>query len=96
MLVELKEILDIDWDTDDARLERVISRAKNHIKQLLDVENLDTDNDEDLRNLVFNCARYEYNNVIELFDSNFAGEIYTAQVKAGINALKNAKAEAGK
>ncbi len=86
MLDELKDILNIDWDSEDVHLMECINRAKSKVKSLLGVP-FDEKNSEQ-KELALNYARYAYNNVPELFEENFKSEIMRNQFKAGVNELE--------
>lgn len=86
MLKELKCMLRITWNTEDEYLNDVLSRAKAYVEALLGIK---FKVNETLTNrqhsLIINCARYDYNNALELFKENFRDDILSAQLEAGIN-----------
>lgn len=84
MLDELKRMLRIEWTTEDDYLNDVLKRSKAYVETLLGVE-LKTVLTKRQHSLVINCARYDYNNALELFKENFRDDILSAQLEAGIN-----------
>lgn len=84
MLDELKRMLRIEWDTEDDYLNDVLKRSKAYVEALLGVELKDPITKRQ-HSLVINCARYDYNNALELFKENFKDDILSAQLEAGIN-----------
>lgn len=72
LLDEFKERMKLS-DDEDGNLIRIL---KASIEELLDkVGVYDVHTSERFKQLVFNRARYEYNDAAEFFDSNFLTEI---------------------
>ncbi len=86
MLGEIKRILRIDWDYEDDRLKDILIRSIAKIETITGKSF--NENDEALKSLVLNHARYDYNNVAELFDENFRSDIFIAQVKVATDEFK--------
>lgn len=74
MLEELKYHLKITWDEEDQELERLLARGKKALDRIFGVE-IDYEEDEDIKELLFNWCRYSRNNAIEFFQENFREEI---------------------
>lgn len=88
MLIELKQELDITWDDDNSKLSRWINSGKAKINKLVGSD-LDYNNNEDYKTLLFNYCRYARSNSLEYFENNFANEIFSIQLEIATNEQNN-------
>lgn len=88
MLDELKYHLKITWNEEDEELARLLGRGKLALKRIFGVE-IDYEENEDLKDLLFNWCRYSRNNATEFFQENFREEINTAAFTLAIKDKKN-------
>jgi len=71
LLDEVKEALAITWTEEDNNIVKLIGRSVYYINDLVGAE-LDLTVNLVARELVINRIRYEYNNALDQFESNFA------------------------
>lgn len=76
MLEELKYHLKITWDEEDSELTDLLTRGKKALKRIFGLE-VDYQENEDIKELLFNWCRYSRNHAIEYFQQNFREEINT-------------------
>jgi hypothetical protein len=83
MLDELKDVLGIIGNDQDAHLNKIILRGKAKIEGLagvapsFEVEGLP-------KSLCLNYCRYDYNNAPEYFEENFKSEILRMQLQLAV------------
>ncbi|MDK7481269.1 hypothetical protein OWP19_25235 [Bacillus cereus] len=70
LLDEVKEALAITWNEEDSNIIKLIDRSVYYINDLVGVE-LDLKVNLSARELVINRIRYEYNNALDQFETNF-------------------------
>lgn len=70
LLDDVKEALAITWDEEDNNILKLIDRSIYYINNLVGVE-LDLKVNLSARELVINRIRYEYNNALDQFETNF-------------------------
>lgn len=70
LLDEVKEALAITWNEEDSNIIKLINRSVYYINDLVGVE-LDLKVNLSARELVVNRIRYEYNNALDQFETNF-------------------------
>ncbi|PGU60347.1 phage head-tail connector protein [Bacillus cereus] len=70
LLDDVKEALAITWDEEDSNIVKLIDRSVYYINDLVGVE-LDLKVNLSARELVINRIRYEYNNALDQFETNF-------------------------
>lgn len=70
LLDDVKEALAITWDEEDSNIIKLIDRSVYYINNLVGVE-LDLKVNLSARELVINRIRYEYNNALDQFETNF-------------------------
>lgn len=90
LLQEVKEKIKVTWNDEDDSLRRMIIRAKGDLESLVDVK-LDLEENTRAKTLFLNYCRYDYNNALEYFETNFQKEIIWLQLSEGVKA--NAKQE---
>ena len=74
LLKQFKDKLHILHDDEDDNLKRLLSFSYEIL-----CENID--NNEQGKSLVFERARYEYNDKLEYFDTNFLGEMSSLLIR---------------
>ena len=72
ILIQFKERMHLEGD-EDANLGRILSASEKELKRICGDYNIETD--EDFKELVFERARYAYNDALEYFSKNFRTEI---------------------
>ncbi len=80
----------ITWSDEDLdrKIEDMIKRSGRAIEKLLGVS-LDFIEDLEVQELLLNRVRYDHNNALELFETNFSKEILRLQLLKGVDALEN-------
>lgn len=73
MIEAFKERMHISHDAEDANLERHLRNAEAAILRM--VGPVDIETNFEAQELVFERARYAYNDSLEYFENNFVGEI---------------------
>ena len=73
LLIDFKERMHISHDAEDANLERHLRNAESAIRRM--VGDVDIYTNYEAQELVFERARYAYNDSLEFFEDNFVGEI---------------------
>lgn len=85
MLDELKNYLNISWQDEliDNKLIQLVNESKAVLNHLMGVD-LDYEQDQEAKELLFNRVRYAYNNALDEFEKNFAQVILRKQLIVGI------------
>ncbi len=85
MLNELKNYLNISWQDEliDNKLIQLVDESKAVLNHLIGVD-LDYEQDQEAKELLFNRVRYAYNNALDEFEKNFAQVILRKQLIVGI------------
>lgn len=85
MLDELKNYLNISWQDEliDNKLIQLVDESKAVLNHLMGVD-LDYEQDQEAKELLFNRVRYAYNNALDEFEKNFAQVILRKQLIVGI------------
>ncbi len=85
MLDELKNYLNISWQDEliDNKLTQLVNESKAVLNHLMGVD-LDYEQDQEAKELLFNRVRYAYNNALDEFEKNFAQVILRKQLIVGI------------
>lgn len=86
MLQLVKDTLRITWDSDDDFINQIIERGQAHLDELVGT-GLDYTKTGLAQNLFLNYCRYDYNNALEYFETNFQKEILRLQLTEGIRLL---------
>nr|DAS93004.1 MAG TPA: Head Tail Connector Protein [Caudoviricetes sp.]DAY08855.1 MAG TPA: Head Tail Connector Protein [Caudoviricetes sp.] len=79
LLKQFKDKLHILHDDDDDNLKRLLSFSYSVLCEKCGF--FDIENNEQGKSLVFERARYEYNDKLEYFDINFLGEISSLLIR---------------
>lgn len=85
MLDELKNYLNISWQDEliDKKLTQLVNESKTVLNHLMGID-LDYEQDQEAKELLFNRVRYAYNNALDEFEKNFAQVILRKQLIVGI------------
>lgn len=85
MLDELKNYLNISWQDEliDKKLTQLVNESKAVLNRLMGID-LDYEQDQEAKELLFNRVRYAYNNALDEFEKNFAQVILRKQLIVGI------------
>lgn len=79
LLKQFKDKLHILHDDEDDNLKRLLSFSYEILCEKCGF--FDIDNNEQGKSLVFERARYEYNDKLEYFDTNFLGEMSSLLIR---------------
>lgn len=79
LLKQFKDKLHILHDDEDDNLKRLLSFSYEILREKCGF--FDIDNNEQGKSLVFERARYEYNDKLEYFDTNFLGEMSSLLIR---------------
>ncbi|HEK9101974.1 TPA: phage head-tail connector protein [Bacillus pseudomycoides] len=74
LLVELKDLLKITWNDEDANLNRIISQGKAYLSSLTNAS-FDFVVEEWAKELLLERCRYVYNNAADEFEKNYKNEL---------------------
>ena len=86
MLEEIKDDLDITWNDEDAKIQRIIDAGKAKLEELAG-GTLDFTVQGNAKYLLKNYCRYSYNNASEYFEENFHQQIIRLQISEGIKSV---------
>ncbi|OOR30245.1 hypothetical protein [Bacillus cereus] len=87
LLEDTKHALAITWTEEDNNIVNLIGGSVYYINDLVGAE-LDLTVNLVARSLVINRVRYEYNNVLDLFEPNFAGLLSRLTLQVAIDERK--------
>lgn len=89
-LAELKNYLNITWDDEmtDMKLSQVIDNAKDIITNYAGTSSVDFSSGR-IRQLLFDCCRYIWNDSYEDFKINFFGELLALRSEFAIKKDKD-------
>ncbi|OCA84567.1 hypothetical protein A8F94_17490 [Bacillus sp. FJAT-27225] len=73
-------------DHEDDNLKRILSAS--HKRLLKDCGAYDIEKDEDFKELVFERARYAYNDALEFFSQNFLTEINSLAISKALEGIE--------
>ncbi|MBO0450758.1 phage head-tail connector protein [Candidatus Enterococcus murrayae] len=74
LLDEVKDKLDITWDDNDASVKSIIFRACTYLQSKVSQKLQFTQDSEEYSLLLERC-RYDWNNALDEFETNYASEI---------------------
>ncbi|WJE54322.1 phage head-tail connector protein [Bacillus cereus] len=74
LLNELKDLLKITWNDEDAHLNRIISQGKAYLVSLTNAS-FNYDVEEVPKELLLERCRYVYNNAADEFEKNYKNEL---------------------
>ena len=83
LLADIKSYLDITWDDveTERKLEGIIQRGMAYITRLSGEKTLDFGSDQKARELLFNYCRYDRENALHEFQTNYLPEILSFQTE---------------
>lgn len=83
MFDELKNYLNVTYqDTDvDNKLTGILDNATHYIKEIACEVDIDFNDDLSAKQLLFDCARYMYNNAFEDFYKNFQQDLTALRLR---------------
>ena len=87
LLDDVKHALAITWTEEDNNIVNLIGGSVYYINDLAGAE-LDLTVNLVARSLVINRVRYEYNNVLDLFEPNFAGPLSRLTLQVALDERK--------
>lgn len=89
LLEELKNYLDITWKDEDTdkKLDGILIRARDILSGHAGETLLFDSTQETEKQLLFECCRYIYNNVLEDFKINFGAELIMLRAKFSVKAV---------
>ncbi|HFO0458967.1 TPA: hypothetical protein ACHIFS_002566 [Bacillus paranthracis] len=87
LLEDVKHALAITWDEEDKDIIKLIDRSVYFINDLVGAE-LDLAVNLSARELVINRIRYEYNNALDQFESNFFQPLSRLTLQVAIDERK--------
>jgi hypothetical protein len=85
LLNDVKEHLRITWDEEDQRITKIIKRGQAYLQDICGTS-LSFDKEDQIKQLLLERCRYEYNNALEDFETNYKSEIMRLIVKKAIEA----------
>ena len=84
ILSDVKEHLRVTWNEEDIRIGKMIQRGQAYLQTLCGTS-LSFDKEDDVKQLLLERCRYEYNNSLEDFEINFRGELMRLVINAAMN-----------
>lgn len=81
MLEELKKRLKITWNEEDDNFKRSLEAGKEYLEGIAGTT-LDFEGSSFNKSLLFEYCRYDYNDAIEYFESNFSKQLIQLQIRS--------------
>lgn len=77
LLIDVKDYLNITWEDErtDKNLAGMIQRGKRRLQNIAGVSSIDFTEEGLARELLFDYCRYANSHALEMFESNFIGEL---------------------
>ena len=77
LLIDIKDYLNITWEDErtDKNLAGMIQRGKKRLQNISGVSSIDFTEEGLARELLFDYCRYANSHALEMFESNFIGEL---------------------
>lgn len=77
LLIDIKDYLNITWEDErtDKNLAGMIQRGKKRLQNIAGVSSIDFTEEGLARELLFDYCRYANSHALEMFESNFIGEL---------------------
>lgn len=91
MLFELKNYIGIDYDDRDVTLLLHLKASKRYFKNNYGVEEKDFDEDESIKELLFERCRYADANGLEMFEPNFKSDLLNLAFRMAVNKRARSK-----
>lgn len=89
LLSEVKNYLDITWDDNqtDQKLNGIIERGKKYLNKVAGKE-LDFEEEDKPKELLFDYCRYVRSNALEMFQQNYLHELLSLQIESEVEAYE--------
>lgn len=84
---QFKERMRLGDDEDD-NLIRILSTSNKALRRVCGDYDINNDDDEEFKELVFERSRYAYNDAIEYFDKNFLSQINSLGIDKALEEIK--------
>lgn len=91
MLQELKDYLKVTWDEEDSKIDRILQSGKDYLQEDIAGCEIDFNNNQSNKDLLFDYCRYSYNNASEYFEENFKNKLLRLQLKSAVNVVEKGK-----
>lgn len=91
MLQDIKDYLHISWEDEktDKNLTSMIKRGMARLTDIAGVSTLDFTIEDLPRQLLFDYVRYANSQALEVFETNFQGELLTLHLMCQANEVQN-------
>lgn len=91
MLQDIKDYLHISWEDEktDKNLTGMIKRGMARLTNIAGVSTLDFTVEDLPRQLLFDYVRYANSQALEVFETNFQGELLTLHLMCQANEVQN-------
>ncbi|WP_439874852.1 head-tail connector protein [Bacillus mycoides] len=83
LLEDVKSRLRITWNDEDTQLLKTIERGKAYLQKLCGTS-FSFEEEDQVKQLLIERCRYEYNNALEDYEKNFRGELQRLIVDAAL------------
>ena len=90
LLAEIKHALAITWDEEDREVERLAKRSLYAINDLVGTE-VDIETNLAAREMVIQRVRYDYNNALDEFETNYKRQLSRLILQVAIAERKKAE-----
>ncbi|HDR4512973.1 TPA: hypothetical protein QCQ29_003451 [Bacillus cereus] len=87
ILQEFKDRMHLGDDEDD-NLKRILSTSNKALLRVCGNYDIENDEDEEFKELVFERSRYVYNDALEYFDKNFLSQINSLGIDKALEEIK--------
>ncbi|PFZ61139.1 hypothetical protein [Bacillus wiedmannii] len=87
ILQEFKDRMHLGDDEDD-NLKRILSTSNKALLRVCGDYDIENDEDEEFKELVFERSRYVYNDALEYFDKNFLSQINSLSIDKALEEIK--------
>ncbi|MCQ6359954.1 MULTISPECIES: hypothetical protein [Bacillus] len=87
ILQEFKDRMHLGDDEDD-NLKRILSTSNKALLRICGDYDINNDEDEEFKELVFERSRYVYNDALEYFDQNFLSQINSLGIDKALEEIK--------
>ena len=95
LLQDIKDYLNISWQDEktDKNIAGMIKRGMAYLKDVAGVKELDFEEENNLRALLFDYVRYANSQALEMFSINFQSELLSLHLEHQAKALQEKKNE---
>ncbi|EOP51793.1 hypothetical protein IKQ_03354 [Bacillus cereus VDM053] len=88
LLEDVKSRLRITWNDEDTQLLKTIERGKAYLQKLCGTF-FSFEEEDQVKQLLIERCRYEYNNALEDYEKNFRGELQRLIIDAALKERAN-------